>query len=139
MSWKRAVRYLLQYQCQLLTSKIGDPAREYSSTYSAETLELDPEHDQLFMLTIGGVPAATAVVAGTMDTVGRWYIGHICSHTRTGAGAMLLQHLQSLAAAEGIPGLSLSAFGPENIRVYKARGFLSDPAHPDGREMFWDV
>lgn len=136
-SWQ-AVRYLLQYQCQRVIPAVGDPNRESSRAVCADLLTLDPQNDDLYVLTIAGIPAATAVVGGT-DAVGRWYIGHICGHTRTGAGAMLLQHLQSVVASKGAPGLALSAFDPENVRVYRARGFRSDPSYADGREMMWDV
>ena len=129
----------MQYQCQVLVPVVGDPLREYSSASAGDnTTDMDVATDDLYVLTIGGVPAATALVTDT-DGMKRWYLSHVCAHTRTGAGAMMIQYLQSAAAASGSRGIALSAFGPENVRLYAARGFQSDPEYTDGLEMSWDV
>ena len=136
------VMYLLQYQCQVLTEPVGSTERECSDTTDANTVDIDPVFEDLFLLTVGGVPMATATVtcnpAASFDGQ-HWYIGLICGCTRTGAGAMLLQHLQSEVAAAGVRGLALSAFSDANVDVYRSRGFRSQPDVPSNLEMVWDM
>ena len=136
--WRIPVRYLLQYQCQVLSSPVGDAQRAGSAAHAADTIDLDPLYDALYVLTVGGQPQATAIVSGT-DAQRRWYLALICGHHHTGAGALLLQHLQASAAATGVPGIALSAFGDACRDVYRQRGFRSLPNFPDGREMVWDA
>ena len=139
-AWRQPLRFLLQYQCQVLAGDVGSDTRSWSSAVKADDIDLHPDWDDLYLLTVGGVPSATAVVTATTPP-GRWYIGWICGHTRTGAGAMLLQHLQSIVAATtpAVSGLALSAMTERTRQLYRDRGFRSLPEYPDGREMVWDV
>ena len=136
-----AVAYILGYQCQRLDEVVGSVRREHSSATEPDDCDVSPAFEDLFWLVIGGVPVATASVGCNVavNAGHRWYIGTICAHTRTGGGAMLLQHLQSEVAALGgaVRGLSLTAFTDANVDLYRRRGFRIDV--PGTREMVWDA
>lgn len=137
--WVSLAGFVMQYQCQVLVSPVGSLKRQREGVRRPDTLPLDPSHDHLFVLTVGGFPVATAVVqpAGVYNPY--LYIGNICSHTHSKGGLMLLQHLKSFAAATSARGVKLSAWGSEQIHIYRAQDFQSDPEYTDGREMYWNV
>jgi hypothetical protein len=133
------VRYVMQYQCQVLASPVGAEGREWTSCGRQDTLELDPQWMNLWVLTVGGTPLATAAVTEWPKEAGYLYVDSLCAHTGAGGGSMMLDHLKAYvhASAGRLQSIQLSTWDADGSRFYAQRGWVPDPAHPDGREMVW--
>ena len=140
--WQTLVLYVTQFQFQVLTSGIGTVHRHTSSPHHANTVELSPLFEDLFVLLAGGVPVATAAVAGldpprerTDDADGWLYLGSLCAHTHSGGGAVLIGYLQSLVAAHPgrWRGIHASAWDDAGAAAYATQGFRIEW----GREAYW--
>jgi hypothetical protein len=76
------------YQCHVLTDGLGTWRRQHGRRGDA-WYPVQSGLDHLLIVSVGGVPLATAGVQDLANGDG-WYISAICSGTRTGGGSLAI-------------------------------------------------
>ena len=130
------VKYVMQYQCQVLAGRLREPLRALRPCQRSDPLDVDPHMNDALLLVVGGTPLATAIVS---DLGSYLYVDALCAHTSAGGGSMMVQHLQSLVYASGnrLRSIRLSVWDPAGAAFYRARGWEPLSEFPDGRELVW--
>ena len=83
-------------------------------------------------MTADGTPVATAIVSS--DAVRNMYIDLLCSNPCSGAGLLLVKHLQTVAATDGMDKLVIWGYNEDDVAVLRKCGFF--PNSLNNRCMF---
>jgi hypothetical protein len=93
-SHARLVAFLLFHQCETITGEFGSWRRMRDGRRGDNYFPITPETDALLLVTVGGVPVATAGLQPYSATKS-WYITALCAVTRSGGGTLAVRHMQT--------------------------------------------
>lgn len=129
-SHARLVAFLMYHQCETITGEFGTWRRMRDGPRTDHYFPVDADADALLLVTVGGVPIATAGVQPCGDQAS-WYVSALCAVTRSGGGTLAVRHLQATART-----LRLDAVG-DAVSFYARLGFTRSNPDPVYQSMQW--
>jgi hypothetical protein len=128
-SHARLVAFLLFHQCETITGEFGSWRRMRDGRRGDNYFPLTPESEALLLVTVGGVPVATAGVQ--QSDAQAWYVAALCAVTGSGGGTLAVRHLQTFNRT------ILADATATSLGFYLRLGFTQSNAEVDPLSLQW--